>query len=139
MKFFVMLSKRHLVVIAATVIIALVVVGGVYSASANAIDGSTNESRVSYIKRLGYDVGETALYSKEITIPQEFGEVYSRYNEIQKQAGFDLSDYKGEKATLYCYELSFDSGTNVNILVSDGKIIGGDVSEISFNGEMKPL
>lgn len=139
MKFFVTLSKRHLVVIAATVIIALFVVGGIYSASANAIDGSTNASRVSYIKRLGYDVDETALYSKEITIPQEFGEVYSRYNEIQKKAGFDLSDYKGETAILYCYELSFDSGTNVNILVSDGKIIGGDVSEISFNGEMKPL
>ena len=139
MKFFIMLTKRRLIVITLAVIAALILFGSICSAVSGKIDGSTNALRVGYIKRLGYHIDETPLYTKEITVPQEFGEVYSQYNKIQKQSGFDLSDYKGKKATLYCYELSFDDGVNVNLIVLDGEIIGGDVSEIRLDGEMKPL
>lgn len=139
MKFFVTLSKRHLIIITALTVMALLISGSVYSARSGRIDGSTNALRVSYIKGLGYDINETALYTKEITVPQDFGDVYKSYNALQKQAGFDLSDYKGEKATLYCYELSYDSGRVVNLLVADGEIIGGDICETNINGEMKPL
>jgi len=139
MKFFIMLSKRNLIIITAAVLAVILTVGSIYSAQSDKIDGSTNALRVDYIKKLGYYVNETALSSKEITVPQQFGEVYSRYNETQKQAGFDLSDYKGAKATVYCYELSFDSDVNVHLIVSEGIIIGGDISEIKIGGQMKPL
>lgn len=139
MKFFVMLSKRNLIIITAALIMALLTVGSICSADAGKIDGSTNDNRVKYLERLGYHVNETALSVKEITVPQDFGEVYTEYNKIQKQAGFDLKNYRGEKATVYCYELSFNKDVNVHLIVSDGIIIGGDVGEIKLDGEMKPL
>ena len=139
MKFFITLTKRHLIIITALIIIALLVSGSVYSAKTNRIDGSTNALRVAFVKSLGYDIDETAVYTKEITIPQKFGKVYKNYNELQKAAGFDLSDHKGKKATLYCYKLSFDEQTVVNLLVADGQIIGGDVANVRLDGEMKPL
>lgn len=139
MKFFIMLSKRNLIIITAALIVVLLTVGSICSAEAGKIDGSTNALRVGYLERLGYHVNETALSVKEITLPQEFGDVYTEYNKLQKQAGFDLSDYKGEKATVYCYELSFNKQVNLHLIVSEGIIIGGDVGEIKLNGEMKPL
>ena len=139
MKFFVTLSKKNLVIITALAVTSLLIAGGFYSAGAGKIDGSTNALRVEYIKSLGYEVNETAVSNKEITVPQEFGDVYSQYNEIQKQAGFDLSRHKGEKAYVYSYELTFDSETQVHLIVSDGTVIGGDIAEIRLDGEMKPL
>lgn len=139
MKLFITLSKRNLAVITALTVIVLLISGSFYSAQARKIDGSTNALRVSYIKGLGYDVDETAISVKEITIPQEFGDVYRNYNALQNEAGFDLRDFRGKKATVYCYELSYDKEVNVHLLVSENAIIGGDVAEIEFSGEMKPL
>ena len=75
--------------------------------------------------------------SKEITIPQEFEDIYNKYNALQQEAGFDLSEFKGKKATLYTYPLY--GTTEVHIIVCDGIIIGGDIADIRFGCEMKPL
>lgn len=139
MKFFITLSKKNLAVITLLTIIILVVFGSVCSARSGGIDGSTNALRVAYIKKLGYEINETAVSVKEITLPQDFSAVYEKYNKLQKSAGFDLWDYRGEKAQVYCYELSFDSTVNVHLIISDGQVIGGDVTETEFDGEMKPL
>ena len=139
MKFFVILSKKNLALITAFLIITLLVTASVRSAAINRIDGSTNALRVAYIKSLGLEVDETAISVKEIVIPVDFGEVYSRYNDLQKKAGFDLTRFKGEKATVYCYGLSHDDGVNVHIIVVNGAVIGGDIAEIRLDGEIKPL
>lgn len=139
MKFFITLSKRNLVIITALVVMSLLIAASFYSAEAGKIDGSTNALRVEYIKSLGYGVNETAVSNKEITIPQEFGDVYSNYNEIQKQAGFDLSRHKGEKACVYSYELSYNGEIQVHLIVSDGTVIGGDIASVKLDGEMKAL
>lgn len=139
MGLFITLSKKNLAVITALVIIFFLVLGSVYSAESGKIDGSTNALRVAYIKRLGYEVDETAVSVKEITVPMEFSAVYEKYNQLQKKAGFDLADFRGEKAEVYCYKLSFSDEKAVNLIVSDGVIIGGDIAETRIDGEMKPL
>ena len=49
------------------------------------------------VKEMGYDdVSETPYEVVEFTIPMEFNEVYTRYNELLKTAGYDLSPYKGK-------------------------------------------
>ena len=52
-------------------------------------------------------------------------------------AGFDLSDYKGKKATLYIYPVY--ETTEVHLIVYEGVIIGGDISDIRYGEKMKPL
>ena len=139
MKFFIMLSKKNLFIITALVIIFLLVLGEVYSADSKAADGSTNAERISYIKSLGLEVDDSNASSKEITIPYDFGEVYGNYNKLQKKSGFDLSRYKGEKATVYTYPLIDDDNVQVHLIIIKGKVVGGDIADLALSGEMKPL
>lgn len=100
-----------------------------------------NISRVNFINSLGLKVKEEPVEKKNIIIPQAFNEVYLKYNQLQKSAGYDLSIYKGEKATLFKYttEAHSDDLLYVNLIVLNGKIIGGDISSAKINGFMLPL
>ena len=138
MKFFITLSRKSLALVLAAVIIALIFTLRIFSEKTQFIDGSTNELRVNYLKSLKYAVDDSDVSSKEITIPQNFNDVYNEYNSLQKKSGFDLSKHKGKKATVYTYDIS-GSDRQIHIIVSDGKIIGGDVADIKINGEMDPI
>ena len=79
--------------------------------------------------------------TKEIYIPEEFGEVYERYNELQKEQGFDLSAYRGRNARQYTFPVASIKGkiatdTEAHVILCDGFIIGGDVAETAINGKM---
>ena len=91
------------------------------------------------VKEMGYDdVSETPYEVVEFTIPTEFNEVYSRYNELLKTAGYDLSPYKGKNCKRYTYLIP-SQNARANIIVYDGKIIGGDISGITLDGIMIPI
>ena len=139
MKLFITLSKKSLCIILASLIIALILIGQLFTIKAGGIDGSTNALRVEYLSGLGYRVEETAVSAKEIVIPENFSDVYSEYNRLQQGAGFDLSRYKGEKACVYTYRLSDSEDTVINLIVSDNNIIGGDISSVRIDGEMRAL
>ena len=91
------------------------------------------------VKEMGYDdVSETPYEVVEFTIPMEFNEVYSRYNELLKTAGYDLSLYKGKLCKRYTYLIP-SQNARANIIVYDGEIIGGDISSITLDGIMIPI
>ena len=100
-----------------------------------------NVSRVEFIKSLGLDPKEEVFSEKEIVIPKKFSDVFLNYNEIQKSAGYDLEDYSGFSAKVYTYFLpNFRNETAyVNLIIVDGKIVGGDISSAELNGFMLPL
>ena len=101
----------------------------------------SEQSRIDYICSLGYSPAECGEEA-EIIIPSEFGEVYENYNALQKQVGFDLEPFKGRKAIRYTYSLADftpDEYVVINLLVCDGKLIGGDVSSRRIDGFMLPL
>lgn len=139
MKLFITLSKKSLCVILALLIISLIIIGRIFTIKASGIDGSTNALRVEYLSGLGYTVDETAVSVKEIVIPEIFSDVYNEYNRLQQTTGFDLSRYKGESARVYTYRLSDREDTVINLIVSDNNIIGGDVSSVRIDGEMRAL
>lgn len=139
MKFFIVLTKRRLAVISAFLIMTVVITGQIFSADSGRIDGSTDTARVSYLKSLKIETDPDAVVCKEIVIPDTFNDVYKKYNDLQLQAGFDLSEYKGRQATVYTYSLGFSSERVVNLIVCDGFIIGGDVSSVKLDGEMRAL
>ncbi len=137
MKIFIILSKKSLAIILATLIVLLILIGQIVSADVGKIDGSTHAKRIAYLKSLNLQVDDSNPTSKAIIIPESFNDVYNQYNIIQKKAGFDLSNHKGKTATLYTYSLNSES--NVHVIVCDNVIIGGDIAEISINGNIKPL
>ena len=87
------------------------------------ISAKTDSERRAYLSKYGYKL--------EITIPKKWNDVYNSYNQIQKNQGFDLTDYKGQKATLYIYTVTNYKGKGdcivADMLVCEGKLIGGDI------------
>ena len=139
MKLFLILTKKSLAVILAVTVIALLLLTQVFSARTKNIDGSTNTLRTDYLKSIGISAESDGVRSKNIIIPENFDNVYSEYNFLQKKSGFDLAPFKGMDATVYTYPLSGDESKEIHLIVCDGNIIGGDIASISIDGEMKPL
>ncbi|MGM9551827.1 MAG: DUF4830 domain-containing protein [Clostridia bacterium] len=98
------------------------------------------QSPKDFLTALGYEFSEN--YSKKtFTIPKEFDMVYNNYNEIQKEAGFDLENFKGKECVMYTYEIyNHPFGKcNANIIMYKNEIIGGDISSVSIDGFMTGL
>ena len=100
--------------------------------------GETAEQRVEFLNTLGYSVDVSTEESENIKIPMVFADVYNNYNELQKEIGTDLFDYRGAQCVRYTY-LNKDNGMNVNIIVYEGRIIAGDECSVALDGEMNPL
>ena len=126
-------------------LLAVIIVSGRFYAAANPqINAKTNAQRVSFIKSLGLVPDENGAESKTVTVPAVFSAVYENYNLLQKEAGYDLSAYRGAKITLYTYPVGkirkdCNDDYYINLMVYKGRVIGGDISSRNIDGEMLPL
>ena len=100
----------------------------------------TNDDRIAFLTSFGWDVSSTPLEIEEVTIPEEFDETYSTYNELQKQQACDLEKYKGKKVKRYTYEVlnypTEEKGVTANLLIYKNEVIGGDICSSNFEGFM---
>lgn len=138
MKLYFTLTRARLAVLLFSVLIFVFVSGQFSSAAGSSENASTNSQRVDYISSLGITVDETCEETKEITIPSKFNDVYEDYNKLQLDAGFDLSAYMGCKVIRYTYKIA-DSEKRVDLLVFDGRVIGGDIVSYELDGQIEPL
>jgi len=111
--------------------------------SCAATDGSVsnNDERILFINNLGYEVERDSFTSKNIIIPTEFSDVFKNYNKIQQKAGYDLSEYKGNEVELFSYKSAVDARQkyNINLIVFENTVIGGDISSVAIDGKIYPL
>lgn len=109
----------------------------------SAITLETEADQIDFLHNLGWETSDTAINCREVTIPEEWNEVYTKYNELQLQQGFDLAKYRGKTAKIYSYTLlNYDGKPDnmvVNLVICDGKLIGGDVSCTELGGFMQGL
>ena len=135
------LSKRSAVfiIIAAAAILALIVL--ICSGGGTGLD--TTEKRVEYLASLGWEVDASSETVKEIVLPETLGGVLAEYNELQKQQGFDLSQYCGEVCESYTYVLtsypSGETGVIAQLFIYKGRVIGGDIHSAALGGFMHGL
>lgn len=101
------------------------------------------DDRSAFISGFGWIVDDEPVEVRQIAIPEEFDEVYNNYNEIQISQGYDLTKYAGRSAKRWTYIVRNYPGVSadedhvrINIIVCDGKIIGGDVCSIKLDGFM---
>lgn len=84
-----------------------------------------------YVESFGVETDEESLIIDEVIIPTDFNDVYESYNNVQKQQGFDLSDYKG--CTLSRYTLKVTNYTDktkevfVEVLTYKSKVVAADI------------
>lgn len=105
----------------------------------------TEEERQSFIASMGWETEPEYTECRSVTIPEEFGDVYEQYNDLQKQQGFDLTKYKGRTAEVYTYPvLNYEGHTEkdcmkLTLIVYNGELIGGDVCCTELGGFMQGL
>ena len=89
-----------------------------------------------FVKLCGCELSEK-LSERGITVPKHWNDLYTEYNELQRQQGFDLVPYKGKSASEAVYAIA-DSEEFLTLLISDGRIIAAHICGAD-GGDMKPL
>lgn len=99
--------------------------------------GATDAERRAFLTSFGWELGE-GTDRGTVRIPAEFDAVYENYNGLQLEQGFDLKKYAGKEAGRFQYEITNYPGDNkkiyANLLIYNGKIIGGDVYSAALDG-----
>lgn len=109
---------------------------------AEAPAGASNDDRVAYLASFGWSVTAKPTEAQKVRIPDSAdNQIFARYNELQKSQGFDLSDYAGQEVVRYVYEIlnypDAKAPVYATVLVADGSIIGGDVTDSSPDGVIR--
>ncbi len=105
-------------------------------------NADSHEERMGFISQFGWEVEEDPIEIKEIIIPAEFSDTYVAYNDIQKKQGFDLTAFAEKRVKCWTYIVKNYEGyenqdcIHANILVYDGKVIGGDICSVRIDGFM---
>lgn len=128
-----------LILLAAIVLIVVFVTSGRSEAAEADLTGETNDQRVAYLASFGWSVDAQAKQTQQVKIPDTAeNEVFARYNELQISQGFDLTKYAGKEVTRYVYEvLNYPEAKGpvyASLLVHDGKIVGGDITDSAPDG-----
>lgn len=131
-----------IMLIAVVVVAILWPVGGASAAAWKPAAGGSEDERVAFLTRLGYEVEASQASVREVLIPDSFDEVFGKYNQIQKDAGMDLTPYQGKRVKCWTYRILNvpDQGEVVaNLYVYKEKIVGGDISSAALDGFMHGL
>lgn len=103
------------------------------------LKADSKQDRLSFFESIGQSADMDSEVCDEVTIPYEFDEVYTKYNQLQQGAGLDLERYKGRQVKRYRYELENSEYSYAVLLVYSGRVIGGHLTNGEYGGGMKPL
>ena len=96
----------------------------------------TEEDRVAYLQEWGWQVSSQAVLVEELALPEEFGEEYAKYLELQTGQGFDLTKYAGKRIRRYTYDIlnypTGETGVVAHLLLYRNTVVGGEVLGDSF-------
>ena len=131
-----------ILLIAAAVILTLILIfGGRSEQTAQTSAITANDSRVKFLESFGWEVTPAPKESTQVRVPEESGEMFRRYNALQKGQGYDLSKFAGKKVMRYVYEITNYPGAQepvyATVLVYKNKVIGGDVTDTSVKGKIR--
>ena len=136
------------VCVALTVLITLIAFVPTYTISSQASADAdvhysydkikTNEDVISFLAQFGWQVGNSPIEVKTVTVPEEFDKIFAGYNEMQKAQGLDLSKYKKKSVTRYTFTVTnygdYEGDVWANVLVYRGRVIGGDICSADSEG-----
>ena len=133
-----------LAAVAALILAIVLLVGEGNTATQTAAPAlSDNDSRVKFLTDFGWDVTTTPTQSSQVKIPTQSSEVFDRYNTLQKSQGYDLSKFAGKNVMRYVYKINNYPGATepvyATLLVHKNQVIGGDVTDTSAKGHIRPF
>lgn len=103
----------------------------------------TDEDRIMFLKKLGWEVDADSMVVQDVVIPSEFNETLVAYNQIQLTQGCDLTRYAGKRVKRYTYDITNyptgEMGVKVSLLIYNNTVIGGDICSTRLDGFMHGL
>ena len=129
--------------IALGIILLVMLFGGSSESTPTAAPVTNNDSRVEFLQQQGWEVSASPVESGQVRIPKESSEMFSRYNDLQKSQGYDLTKYAGKTVMRYVYRVNnYPDATEpvyATVLVYKNKIIGGDITNTAPDGTMQGI
>ena len=126
-----------LLIIAAALMAAVVI--AVSSLGSKMINASEIGGREKYLKSLGWEIDTSSEECREITLPREFDGIMADYAEMQREQGFELSDFAGLDCKQYTYTVTnydYDSPVYATLYVRGRRVIAGDIHSAAIDGFM---
>ena len=136
-------KKKIALILAAVValVVGLIVLFGGNDTTPTSATVSNNDARVTFLKSFGWEVSTSPAESCQVRIPDESSEVFDRYNTLQKNQGYDLSQYAGKTVMRYVYEVHNYPGATepvyATLLVYKNQVIGGDITDTAAKGVIR--
>ena len=129
--------------IALGIILLVMLFSGGDESTTTAAPVTNNDSRVEFLQQQGWEVSTSPAESGQVRIPQDASEMFSRYNDLQKSQGYDLTKYAGKTVMRYVYRVNnYPDATEpvyATVLVYKNKIIGGDITNTAPDGTMQGI
>lgn len=105
---------------------------------------SDSEESVKTLQKYGWVVDKKPVDEAAVIIPEPFDLVYENYNQMQIEAGLDLTPYMGMSGKRYTYSVKNypeDVGEEVfaNVICINGEVVAGDIMTVSLRGFMHSL
>ena len=135
-------TRTLLITLGGFVLLALLLVAGALRGSRTIASelAPTAGERVQFLLSCGWIVDPASETEQTIHIPERFSDVYERYNDLQKQQGYDLAGFAGKDCTLYTYAVTNYPDTDQTVIadlyVYNDRVIGGDVHSTNLGGFM---
>ncbi len=137
-------KKIALIFTAAVVLIAALVMlfsGNGDTAPTVSTGVSDNDGRVAFLKGFGWEVTTSPVESGQVKIPKDSSQIFQRYNQLQKNQGYDLSQYAGKTVMRYVYQVNNYPGATdpvyATLLVYKDQVIGGDITNTNPKGKIQ--
>ena len=138
-------DKKKIIIVVAAVLAVIAILALLFSGNDSTPTASTgvasNDARVAFLKSFGWDVTTSPVESGQVRVPESGNEVFSRYNELQKSQGYDLTKYAGKKVMRYVYKINnypdAKEPVYATLLVYKDRIIGGDITDTTPGGRVQ--
>ena len=132
-----------LALVAGVILAVLLLLGGNKTAQTAAPGMGSNEGRVKLLESMGWQVSNSPVEAGKVRIPEQPSELFSRYNDLQKSQGYDLSQYAGQTVMRYVYKINNYPGASdpvyATLLVHKDQVIGGDITDTGAKGVVQGL
>ena len=135
--------KRAVLVILGAALLLCALILAIADGGGKGPELKTNAERVKFLNSLGWEVDPEPVCTSEITIPLAFSDVYQKFNELQIEQGYDLSEHQGERVTIYAYRVKNYSGYTgpvvAELYMAEDRLVGGDIHSLALDGFMHSL
>ena len=111
-------EKKRLLIGLAAALLAITLLVVAFSLQGNGtpdIPGETNDQRIVFLQQYGWEVEDEPIDVQEVILPEEFNDVYTNYNAVQKHKTWTWSPSPAKPAS---------NGSTMSRITQGGKTCG---------------